>query len=36
MNLITFATNNKEYINFGIDYDNKTTGQVATGEFLGL
>jgi hypothetical protein len=33
--LMKFATNNKECINLGIGYDNKTTGEVATGEFLG-
>jgi hypothetical protein len=36
MNLMTFNTNSKECINFGIGDGNKTTGEVVTGEFLGL
>jgi len=36
MNVMKFATNNKECIDFGIGYGNKTRGQVVTGEFLGL
>jgi hypothetical protein len=31
-----FTSNSKECINFGLGYGNKTTGEVVTGEFVGL
>jgi hypothetical protein len=36
MNLMKFAANNKECINFGVGYGNKTTGEVGTRELLCL